>query len=479
MEPGRAGGPGRVVFALALAGATVYLGGNFERMGGADRASLAAVQTSDGAATAWNPGATLVRAIAPSGSDVFVGGQFVEAGGRTVRGLAKLNTTNGNAAMWDAQVGTGNGFPEVTDIEVSGGKLYITGGFEEVAGQERIGVAAVDPGTGALAAFGAGRGPAHPAFTGASAIEVSGSSAWVGGSVPTLFELPVPSGAPTGWDPTNQTGGSIQDIDLGSDGTLHVGGFFSGFFTGRLHYAASAGYAQFRDHGAADNVGLPHVRFSSGLHCTPGVWDGNTPMTFAYVWRRDGVAIPGATEDRYAQAPEDGGHALTCRVTATNAEGSDTATSAAVTAPVIPPQNNGLPVIGGTPAVGSTLTCSAGQWLGSTQTFAFAWLRDGIPIAAATTADHVVVEADRGTGLACRVTASNTAGCRAPTASCTASRARTPTATEGPTPSTRARPSPRRTRPTAARRRARRSSAGPPAFAPAVRSAAWGWPRPR
>ncbi|HEY5198209.1 MAG TPA: hypothetical protein VIJ51_14400 [Solirubrobacteraceae bacterium] len=65
------------------------------------------------------------------------------------------------------------------------------------------------------------------------------------------------------------------------------------------------------------------------------VWTGTPPLSFAYQWLRDGVAIPGATGSNYAIVAADAGKHLSCRVTASNAAGSATATSAAVGVTII------------------------------------------------------------------------------------------------------------------------------------------------
>jgi hypothetical protein len=65
------------------------------------------------------------------------------------------------------------------------------------------------------------------------------------------------------------------------------------------------------------------------LTCSQGTWSGGTPQTFVFDWRRDGVAT-GATGTTYTVVSADEGHALTCRVTATNSAGSASADSSAV-----------------------------------------------------------------------------------------------------------------------------------------------------
>jgi hypothetical protein len=75
------------------------------------------------------------------------------------------------------------------------------------------------------------------------------------------------------------------------------------------------------------------------------------------------------------------------------------------------PVNAAGPVVSGTPAVGQTLSCANGSWTGEpTPTFTHTWLRNGAVIAGATGRTYVVQTADEGTGLACKVTATNKHG---------------------------------------------------------------------
>lgn len=65
----------------------------------------------------------------------------------------------------------------------------------------------------------------------------------------------------------------------------------------------------------------------SVLTTTDGTWTGTAPITYTYQWNRSGVAIAGATNNTYTTVNADIGENITCTVTATNAFGSDTATS--------------------------------------------------------------------------------------------------------------------------------------------------------
>jgi CSLREA domain-containing protein len=96
------------------------------------------------------------------------------------------------------------------------------------------------------------------------------------------------------------------------------------------------------------------------LTCSSGSWAGGTPLGFAFEWRRDGVAIAGAAASTYTVVAADAGHALTCRVTASNTAGSATADSAPVAVPagggVTPPG----PGPGPTPDPGGGVTPPGG-----------------------------------------------------------------------------------------------------------------------
>ncbi len=76
------------------------------------------------------------------------------------------------------------------------------------------------------------------------------------------------------------------------------------------------------------------------------------------------------------------------------------------------PVNTSSPVASGTPGPGQTpLSCSTGSWTGyPPPAFTYQWLRDGEPIGGASTSAYTVHAADEGHGLACQVTAANSAG---------------------------------------------------------------------
>ncbi|MEY2514655.1 MAG: hypothetical protein QOJ89_2013 [bacterium] len=75
------------------------------------------------------------------------------------------------------------------------------------------------------------------------------------------------------------------------------------------------------------------------------------------------------------------------------------------------PMSTAAPTLTGTPEVGRTLACAKGTWSGEpAPTFTYAWLADGSPIAGATASTYVLQASDGDHAVACRVTATNSAG---------------------------------------------------------------------
>ena len=68
MEPNASG----VVYALAVAGSTIYAGGIFFSIGGERRDNIAALSATSGRTTAWNPSASgIVYALAVAHSTIY------------------------------------------------------------------------------------------------------------------------------------------------------------------------------------------------------------------------------------------------------------------------------------------------------------------------------------------------------------------------------------------------------------------------
>ncbi|TMK98113.1 MAG: hypothetical protein E6G34_10620 [Actinobacteria bacterium] len=162
-------------------------------------------------------------------------------------------------------------------------------------------------------------------------------------------------------------------------------------------------------------LGIAPAQVGESLTCFAGTWAGSPPPTFSYQWLRDGTSIAGATNGIYTVRSEDQLHTLSCRVRATNVAGSAEAPSAnSIAVRGAKPVNVTAPSVGGTPAVGATLTCEKGTWTGvPAPTYTYLWVRDvgtSEEVGLSSSINYLATFADRGHSLTCKVTATNREG---------------------------------------------------------------------
>ena len=174
------------VAALALSGNRVYAGGRFASIGGQTRNAIAALNTTTGKATSWNPNPTsdydAVNALEPSGRIVYAGGSFTRIGGQARNGLAALDATTGRATSWNPRAGA-------NALAVSGTTVYAGGGFKSSYGEPSIGgqprdyLAALDATTGRATPWNPSPvAPYAGVFRVVSALAIGpDGSVWVGG----------------------------------------------------------------------------------------------------------------------------------------------------------------------------------------------------------------------------------------------------------------------------------------------------------
>jgi hypothetical protein len=145
------------------------------------------------------------------------------------------------------------------------------------------------------------------------------------------------------------------------------------------------------------------------LTCSTGTWTGTGTISYAYQWLRDGIEIPTETANTFfAIEPTNENTFISCRVTATDDEGSRSRMAAAVGPILGDPFNLVLPAITGTVEVGQTLTCSTGTWQGIAPiTYGFVWRADNIPIDGATSATYELTADEYGAMIDCVVMATN------------------------------------------------------------------------
>lgn len=165
------------------------------------------------------------------------------------------------------------------------------------------------------------------------------------------------------------------------------------------------------------NTALPTITGTAQegqtLSVSNGAWS-NSPTSYTYQWKRGGVAIGGSVNSSRVLTAADVGAVITCTVTAMNAGGSASATSAGTSAVVAAstpvPVNTVAPAISGATTTSSTLSTTNGTWDNSPSSYAYQWRRDGVDISGATASTYVLTSADQSKSITCRVFATNAGG---------------------------------------------------------------------
>lgn len=251
--------PGGIVFAVAPDGAGGwFIGGIFSTVGGLARQNLAHI-AANRTVSAWNPGANApVRALLTSGTTLYVGGDFTQIGGQPRGRLAALHTTTAAVQAWNPGVGV-NGI--VQALALLDTTLYVGGDFSQIGGQPRTDLAAVGTGAGAVTAWA-------PAITGfwVETIALDAGLAYIGGLFSSvngmardnLAAVSLATGAQTSWSPD-------------ANSTVHV-----------LAVTADAVYAggDFDDIGGRTRNGVARLNKTTGAAivswnagCDGPVWD--------------------------------------------------------------------------------------------------------------------------------------------------------------------------------------------------------------
>jgi hypothetical protein len=249
-DPSAQGGADSDVLALARSGSTLYVGGKFNAIGGQPRDNVAAISTTTGQATSWNPGADgSVSALVLAGSTVYLGGSFASVSGQSRSAIAAVNASTGTPTAWNPNV-TGGGDdsqgPFVDAIALSGTTVYAGGEFNEVGTTARHNLAAISATSGAPTAWNPDPSgePNDGLTTRVKAIAVSGSSVYVGGLFTSLGGAPrhdlgavdATSGQATGWNPGVD---GAPDVLAISGSSIYVGGSFDSITGTTLGYLAA------------------------------------------------------------------------------------------------------------------------------------------------------------------------------------------------------------------------------------------------
>lgn len=148
------------------------------------------------------------------------------------------------------------------------------------------------------------------------------------------------------------------------------------------------------------------TRVGYPLQAKPGSWapDG---VRFSYQWKRNGVAIAGATGEKYVLSATDRKQRVTVTITgALSGYASRSVTSTSTAEIGAGTLTASVPTISGTATVGRKLTARTGAWKPGTAKLTHQWKRDGKAIARATGATYTLVSADAGKRITVTVTGS-------------------------------------------------------------------------
>lgn len=171
------------------------------------------------------------------------------------------------------------------------------------------------------------------------------------------------------------------------------------------------------------------------LTANPGTWSGSG-ITYSYQWvdcdtsGNNCTFAASATGSSYLVPAPAAGYTLRVYVTASDRDGSATATSAQTAVVVAPavsaPTNTALPAVSGSAVVSQTLSASTGSWNGSPTSYKYQWRHcdstgaSCADISGGTSATYLLSSSDLGFTIRVAVTATSNGGSATATSAQTA-----------------------------------------------------------
>ncbi|TDP91000.1 hypothetical protein EDF62_2657 [Leucobacter luti] len=148
------------------------------------------------------------------------------------------------------------------------------------------------------------------------------------------------------------------------------------------------------------------TRVGQTLQAKPGSWAPHG-LRFSYQWKRNGVAIAGATGEKYLLSAQDQGRRVTATITgALPGYASRSVTSVSTAVIGAGTLSAAVPTISGTATVGQRLSVRTTAWQPNGVKLTYQWKRDGATIARATGATYTLASADAGKRITVTVTGS-------------------------------------------------------------------------
>ena len=207
------------VFSILPVGDRLFVGGAFSQVNSIPTGRLALIDRNTGLADPSLPNVNgTVRAVAYRNDTLFVGGEFTQVGGSSRTNLASVH--NGVLLPWSP---TTNGI--VLTMGLSGDSLFVGGQFTYMSGQQRANIGAVRTTTGAVLAWVPNANDWVSAIIAApDAIYAAGAFTSIGGqSREGLAALDRTNSSSTSWRCDASTAVHTVQID---NGVLFAGGRF-------------------------------------------------------------------------------------------------------------------------------------------------------------------------------------------------------------------------------------------------------------
>ncbi len=231
-------GLNNAVSALALAGDTLFIGGNFTGTGAFSNICSVSGQIKKMPIITGEVNC----AVSDGSGGWFIGGKFTKVGEVNQTGLAHIDA-NGNLINWNPGLGSSS---QVKSLLLSGNTLYVGGVNLYFFGVDRTALASINVITGALNSwYPVVQTPSNPGPSNSNvyvnAMIKSGNTLYIGGSFShvgssarnNLAAIDLTSGSANGWQPSC---GVINTMVLIGN-ALYVGGDFSNL-SGREYLAA-------------------------------------------------------------------------------------------------------------------------------------------------------------------------------------------------------------------------------------------------
>jgi hypothetical protein len=256
---------------LDIADGVIYVAGEFNRMNGQIRHSIASFSESTGELLDWSPNEewspepeishAVIRSIKVSNGVVYAGGEFRRFGTKAVTGLAAVNATTGEVLDWNPQsLPWKDPYIKGNKIVAAGQDIvFVQSGHASVGEQVvlRDGFAELDARTGAVTSWNPGitsitHDTIYPStiygytpVVRANAFAVNGSTLYVGGMFDSVqgqprsrlaaFDLATHSLLP--WNP-GVVGRNVTRL-VYADGVIYAAGYFSAVSGVQRHFIAA------------------------------------------------------------------------------------------------------------------------------------------------------------------------------------------------------------------------------------------------